>query len=95
MVSCLMGDSTALASAIVRCCPIISSDAAWYCRHDPEEERFYEIFFKLCKKYNVRWVSADEKEKQFLSEVARVTYERDKAKRLGLPLSKIRPSFTQ
>ena len=65
------------------------------CRHDPEEERFYEIFFKLCKKYNVRWASADGKEKQFLSEVARVTYERDKAKRLGLPLSKIRPSFTQ
>ena len=75
--------------------PIIPSDAAWYCRHDPEEERFYEIFFKLCKKHNVRWASADEKEKQFLSEVARVTYERDKAKRLGLPLSEIRPSFTQ
>lgn len=72
-----------------------SSDAAWYCRHDPEKERFYEIFFKLCKKYNVRWASADEKEKLFLSEVARVTYERDKAKRLGLPLSEIRPSFTQ
>ena len=48
---------------------IISSDAAWYCRHDLEEERFYEIFFKLCKKYNIRWASADEKEKQFLSEV--------------------------
>ena len=54
-----------------------------------------KFFFKLCKKYNVRWASADEKEKQFLSEVTRVTYERDKAKRLGLPLSKIRPSFTQ
>ena len=23
----------------------VPSDAAWYCRHDPEEERFYEIFF--------------------------------------------------
>ena len=32
----------------------VPSDAAWYCRHDPEEERFYEIFFKLCKKYNVK-----------------------------------------
>ena len=71
------------------------SDATWYCRKDAEEERFYELFFQLCRKYGVRWASADEKEKQFLSEVARVTYERDKAKRLGLPLSKIRPSFTQ
>lgn len=52
-------------------------------------------FFKLCKKYNVRWTSADEKENQFLSEVARLTYERDRAKHLDLPLSEIRPSFTQ
>lgn len=44
---------------------------------------------------NVRWASVDEKEKQFLSEVARVTYEKDKAKRFGPPLSDIRPSFTQ
>lgn len=27
MVSCLMGDSTALASAIVRCCPSVTSSA--------------------------------------------------------------------
>ena len=65
----------------------VPSDAAWYCRHDPEEERFYEIFFKLCKKYNVQWASADEKEKQFL-EVARVTCERDKAKPFWPPASK-------
>ena len=24
----------------------ILSDAEWYCRKDPEEERFYEIFFQ-------------------------------------------------
>lgn len=36
-----------------------------------------------------------EKAKQFHSEVARVTCERDKAKRWGLSLSEIRPSFTQ
>ena len=32
MVSCLMGDSTALASAIVRCCLIIP-----YCSENPEK----------------------------------------------------------
>ena len=50
----------------------------------------------LCKYhivYNVRWVSAPLKEKAFIEEVTRVTYERDKAQRLGLPLSEIRPSF--
>ena len=70
-----------------------ASDAAWYCRKDPEEERFYEIFFRLCQKYNVRWASATPKEKAFIEEVTRVTYERDKAQRLGLPLSEVRPSF--
>ena len=35
-----------------------ASDAAWYCRKDAEEERFYEIFFQLCRKYSVRWALA-------------------------------------
>lgn len=70
-----------------------SSDAEWYCRHNPEEEQFYKIFFSLCRKYNVRWASTDEKEREFIEEITRVTYERDKAIRLGLPLSEVRPSF--
>ena len=43
-----------------------ASDAAWYCRKDAEEERFYEIFFQLCRKYSVRWASATPKEKSFI-----------------------------
>ena len=69
------------------------SEAEQYFRRDPEEERFYEIFFKLCRKYDVSWASADEKEKQFIEEVTRVTYERDRAIRLGLPLEDVRPAF--
>ena len=70
------------------------SDAMWYCRKDPEEECFYEIFFQLCKKYSVRWASASAKERQFIEEVTRITYERDRAQRMGLSLSEIRPSFS-
>ena len=69
------------------------SDAEWYCRNNPEEERFYEIFFQLCQKYGVRWASATTKEQRLVEEVTRVTYERDRALRLGLPLSDVRPSF--
>lgn len=29
-----------------------SFDAAWYCRKDAEADRFYEIFFQMCQKYN-------------------------------------------
>ena len=70
-----------------------ASDAEWYCRRDPEEERFYEIFFQLCRKYDVRWASATPKEQKFIEEVTRVTYERERALRLGLPLSEVQPSF--
>ena len=69
------------------------SDAEWYCRKDPEGERFYEIFFQMCRKYGVRWASADEKERSFIEEVTRVTYERERAIQLGLPLSDVRPAF--
>ena len=70
-----------------------ASDAQWYCRRDAEEERFYSIFFKLCRKYDVSWASASEKEKAFIEEVTRVTYERDRAIRNGQPLSEVRPAF--
>jgi len=69
---------------------IPASDATWYCRSDPEEERFYEIFFDICRKYRISWASASQREKTFVEEVTRVTYERDKANRLGLPLEGIR-----
>lgn len=69
------------------------SDAEWYCRRDPEETRFYEIFFQMCQKYGVRWASADEKERWFIEEITRVTYERERAIKLGLPLSDVRPAF--
>ena len=71
----------------------VASDAEWYCRRNPEDTRFYEIFFLMCQKYAVRWASADEKERYFIEEITRVTYERERALRLGLPLSDIRPAF--
>ena len=55
-----------------------TSDAEWYCRRDPEEERFYALFFRMCRKYDVRWASATPKEQAFIEEVTRVTYERDR-----------------
>ena len=69
------------------------SDAEWYCRRDAEEERFYEMFFKLCRKYNVSWASATDKERAFIEEITRVTYERDRAIRLGLDLKSVQPAF--
>ncbi len=70
-----------------------ASDAQWYCRCDSEEELYYNIFFKLCRKYDISWASASEKEKAFIEEVTRVSYERDRAIRNGQPLSEVCPAF--
>ena len=70
-----------------------SSDVEWHFRKDSGRERFYEIFFHLCQKYGVRWASTTPKGRNFIEEVTRVTYEQDRAERLGLPLSEIQPSF--
>ena len=72
-------------------CP--ASDAEWYFREDPERDRFNDIFFGLCKKYHVNWSTADAKERAFIAEIARVSYERDRAIRFGYPLSDIKPAF--
>ena len=69
------------------------SNAEWYFHKDTEKERFYDIFFQICHKYNIHWTSANEKERIFIEEITRVTYERDRAVRLGQPLSDVHPAF--
>ena len=70
-----------------------ASDAEWYCRRYPEEERFYALFFRMCRKYDVRWASATPKEQAFIEDVIRGTYERDSVLCLGTPMPDPRPSF--
>ena len=52
------------------------------------------IFSSLCKQYNISWDTATKKEKTFIKEVARVTYEVQLAKANRTSIDKIRPSFT-
>ncbi|MCD7844692.1 MAG: hypothetical protein LUG57_02325 [Oscillospiraceae bacterium] len=70
-----------------------AADTEWHYRQDSESRIFYRIFFRMCRKYNVSYASATPEQKYFVEEVARLEYERDRAKRLGLPLSSIRPAF--
>lgn len=50
MVSCLMGDSTALASAIVRCCPntkareISVENTIRFILYPPKYNKFHAVF---------------------------------------------------
>ena len=69
------------------------SDASWYFEKDPEADRYYDIFFHFCRKYDVNWASASEKERSFIEEVTRVTYERDCSARLGQSFSSQASAF--
>ena len=72
----------------------MGSDAKWYVdRTSGPVQEFYDIFFQICRKYNVSWSKASEKEKAFVEEVTRVTYELQLAKASGSDPSLVRPSF--
>lgn len=59
-----------------------------------QDKAYYDIFFQMCRKFHVEWASATDKEKNFISEVTRVTYERKQAQQAGMPLDTVRPAFS-
>ena len=71
----------------------IKSEAESYFRKDAEEEIYYDIFFRMCRKYNINWSNASSKERAFIEEVTRVTYEMNKAGRTGASIESVQPAF--
>lgn len=72
----------------------LAEQAGGYFALPTEEDIAYtDLLFEICEKYRIHYYSATPKERQFVEEVTRVTYERERAVRLGLPLSDIRPAF--
>ena len=68
-------------------------EAKEYFVRDTERDAFYRTFFQVCRRFNVTWSTATQKEKAFVEEVTRVEYEHDKARRNGVPISTVRPLF--
>lgn len=64
-----------------------------YFERDAEREAFYSTFYKICRQFNVTWSAASPEVKAFIEEVARVTYEQDKARRDGKPVDTVKPFF--
>ena len=65
-----------------------------YMQDAGKDKQYYEIFFGMCRKFRVDWATADEKEKEFITEVTRVTYERECAVQEGGLPEKVRPAFS-
>lgn len=74
--------------------PIPASDAEWYFTHETAEDRlWYEIFFAMCRKFKISWKQATKKQRAFIEEITRVNFDREMAKRNGLPVSQVRGFF--
>lgn len=65
-----------------------------YLQDAEKDSAYYEIFFQMCRKFHIDWATASEKEKEFVSEVTRVTYERSRAEQTGTTRESVRPAFT-
>ena len=50
-----------------------------------DDELYLNTFFEVCRKFGVRWTKATQKEKDFVTEMTRVTVQN----RLGYPQDKI------
>ena len=72
----------------------LAEQAGGYFAAPKEQELEYtDLLFDVCKQFGIRYYSATAKERFFVEEVARVTYEMERAKKQGLPLSDVRPAF--
>ena len=73
---------------------ILAQQAGGYFAVPSEQELEYtDLLFDVCKQFGIKYYSATAKERFCVEEVARVTYERERAQRQGLPLSDVRPAF--
>lgn len=73
---------------------ILAQQAGGYFAMPSEQELEYtDLLFDVCKQFGIKYYSATAKERFFVEEVARVTYERERAQRQGLPLADVRPAF--
>lgn len=72
-----------------------NSDMQWYIDRakDARENKYYDIFFSVCKRYNVSWHEASAKERAFVEKVARVEFEQSEVLENGFPINSVRPFF--
>lgn len=73
---------------------ILAQQAGGYFAMPSEQDLEYtDLLLDVCRQFGIKYYSATPKERFFAEEVARVTYERDRAQKQGLPLTMLRPSF--
>ena len=57
------------------------SDAKWYFRQSKASREFYVIFGEVCRKYGVMWSEASPAVRECISDLVKLTLERNAAER--------------
>jgi hypothetical protein len=73
----------------------VSSDAQWYCTHGQLDgsDTYYEIFFRLCRRYGISWTKASPGEKHFIEALTNYEFDKWKARSQGLDVGAVEPPF--
>lgn len=58
-----------------------TSDAEWYFKQSEASREFYVVFGETCRKYDVMWSEATPEVRECISELVRLTLERNAAAR--------------
>ena len=59
----------------------VPSDAEWYLQQSEESREFYIVFGTVCRKYGVMWSNASPAVRACISDLVKLTLERDAAER--------------
>ena len=59
----------------------VPSDAEWYFRQSEKSREFYNVFGTVCRKYGVSWSKASPAVRDCISELVKLTLERNAAER--------------
>lgn len=65
----------------------------YFAKPDKESIAYTELLFDVCKQFGIRYYTATEKERYFVEEVTRVTWELKQHELLGIK-GDVRPSFS-
>lgn len=58
-----------------------TSDAEWYFKQSTASREFYEVFGTTCREYDVMWSETTPEVRECISELVRLTLERNAAAR--------------
>ena len=59
----------------------VPSDAEWYFRQSEKSREFYIVFGTICRKYGVSWSEASPAVRECISDLVKLTLERNAAER--------------